>query len=506
MTLRRLTLGAAAALFAAACSSDNQAPAGDPTLGSAPTAQGDDIIPGRYIVVLKRDVSDVPGLARRLASQEGGQLRRVYQTAIKGFSVKLPEGAAERLARHPQVAYVEPDRRAQLHGTQTNPPSWGIDRVDQRDLPLSNSYTWENDGTGANVYILDTGIRLSHQDFGGRASYVPNGNNGDFVNDGQGSAADCHGHGTHVAGTAAGASFGVAKGAKIWAARVINCAGSGEVEMVIEAIDWVTANAERPASVNMSLGYGNVQSIRDAVEASVAAGINHAVSAGNGNFLGRPQDACNQAPGGAPNAVTVGATEIDDDEASFSNFGSCVDILAPGVNIISASHTSDNGSVGMSGTSMASPHVAGAMAVYLSGNPSATPAQVTNWLVSNASLDKIDLHRSSETNGTANRLLFIGGGDEPPPPPGNDPPTANFTASCSASNCTFTNTSTDPDGNADIVESRWSYGDGATQTVAGRGNGSHTYAGPGTYSVSLTVEDSEGNTNTRTQSVRVRRR
>jgi subtilisin family serine protease len=511
MTLRRLTLGAAAALFAAACSSDNQAPAGDPALGSAPTQQGEGIIPGRYIVVLKRDVSDVPGLARRLTAQESGQLRRVYQTAIKGFSVKLPAGAAERLAKHPQVAYVEPDRRAQLHGsgTQPNPAAWGIDRIDQRDLPLSASYSWDNDGTGANVYVLDTGIRLTHSDFGGRASYIPNGSNGDFVGDGNGSAADCHGHGTHVAGSAAGATYGVAKNAKIWAGRVVNCAGSGEVEMVIEAVDWITANAARPAVVNMSLGYGDVQSIRDAVEASVAAGVNYAVSAGNGDFLGRPQNACAQAPGGAPNANTVGASDISDREASFSNYGTCVDIIGPGVSILSAGHTSDNGTATMSGTSMSSPHVAGAIATYIGANPSATPAQVSSWLVSNASLDKLTLHSSSQANGTANRLLFVGSSDTtppPPPPPGNQPPVANFSASCSLLACSFTNSSTDPNGAADIKNSKWEFGDGGSTTVSGTGNASYTYRRPGTYPVTLTVTDMANKKSKKTVSVTVRRR
>jgi subtilisin family serine protease len=270
---------------------------------------------------------------------------------------------------------VEQDRVATLHATQLNPPAWGIDRIDQRDLPLDQSYTYDNDGSGINIYILDTGIRLTHNEFGGRASYIPNGNNGDFVNDGHGSAEDCHGHGTHVAGTAAGATYGVAKGAGIWAGRVVNCSGSGNVSMAIAGVDWITANGLQPASVNMSLGYGDVQSLRDAVENSIAAGFNYAVSAGNGNFAGIPQDACSGSPSGAPNANTVGATESDDDEASFSNYGTCVDILGPGVAIVSAWYTSDGASASLSGTSMSSPHVAGALALYLNANPGARPAE-----------------------------------------------------------------------------------------------------------------------------------
>ena len=240
---------------------------------------------------------------------------------------------------------------------------------------------YNNDGSGANVYILDTGVRLSHSEFGGRAQYVPNGNNGDFVNDGHGSAADCHGHGTHVAGTAAGANFGVAKNAAVWAGRVVNCVGSGQVSMAIAGVDWVTANAVRPAVVNMSLGYGNVQSLRDAVQSSVAGGVNYSVAAGNGNFFGRPRNACNESPAGAPDALTVGATQSNDVEASFSNYGPCVDFLAPGVNITPAWHTSDNATNTISGTSMATPHVTGAVAQYLSANPDHPPAQAANALV-----------------------------------------------------------------------------------------------------------------------------
>jgi serine protease len=443
----------------------------------------------RVIVVFNRGVQDAPGLAGQLTAQHGGTLRFTYQHAIQGFAASFPAAAVEGVRRNPNVAYVEPDAEVILFQTTQSDATWGLDRVDQRDLPLSGTYTYNNTGSGANVYILDTGVRRTHDDFGGRVQYVPNGANGDFVGDGHGSAEDCHGHGTHVAGTAAGATWGVAKSAPIWAARVVNCNGGGEVSMAIAAVDWVTANGVRPAVVNMSLGYGDVQSLRDAVENSIAAGVNYAVAAGNGSFpLGTPQDACNQSPAGAPNAMTVGATASNDTEASFSNYGTCVDILAPGVSITSAWHTSNTATNTISGTSMATPHVAGAIALYLTANPSASPGQVSQALKDNASLNKITLHSRSQSNGTPNRLLytlFIGGGGDP----GNQAPTAAFTWSCQFLACSFTDGSNDPDGN--IVSWSWNFGGTGTSTQQ---NPSHTFPATGSYLVSLQVTDNDGAT------------
>ena len=451
-------------------------------------------IADQFIVVLENDAP--PGLERRLGEAQGGVLY-TYETALRGFAFKGSQQAADALARNPFVAYVEQDRVATLHATQNNPPAWGIDRIDQRDLPLDQSYTYDNDGSGVNIYILDTGIRLTHNDFGGRANYIPNKGNGDFVNDGHGDAADCHGHGTHVAGTAAGSSYGVAKGATIWAGRVVNCQGSGNVSMAIAGVDWITAKGHQPASVNMSLGYGNVQSLRDAVEASVGTGFNYAVSAGNGNFVGIPQDACAGSPAGAPNANTVGATASNDKEASFSNFGTCVDILAPGVSIVSAWYTSDDAAASLSGTSMSSPHVAGAIALFLNANSAATTSQVSNVIASNASSGKIKLHRRSRRGGTPNLLLytgFIGGGGQQ-----NQAPSASFTSDCTDLSCGFDGSgSSDPDGS--IVSYSWDFGDG------NNGSGiapSHTYASAGTYSVTLTVTDNEDATGDDTQSLTV---
>jgi serine protease len=462
-------------------------------LATAPQAE-------RVIVVFQDGVTDVPGLARSLVAQGGGELHFTYGTAIKGMAASLPATALDGIRRNPNVAYVEPDAAAVLHQTTQQNATWGLDRVDQRDLPLSGTYTYNNTGSGTNVYIFDTGVRRTHNDFGGRVQYVPNGANGDFVGDSHGSAEDCHGHGTHVAGTAAGATWGVAKGAPIWAARVVNCNGSGQVSMAIAAVDWVTANGLRPAIVNMSLGYGDVQSLRDAVENSIAAGVNYSVSAGNGDFLGRPQDACKQSPGGAPNAITVGATNSSDSEASFSNYGTCVDILAPGVSVTSAWYTSNTATNTISGTSMSAPHVTGAVALYLTANPSASPAQVAQALVNNASLNKISLHSRSVSNGTPNRLLYTlfigagGGGD-----PTNQPPTASFTYSCTDLSCSF-NGSGSSDSDGSIMSYAWNFGDGTT------GSGvtvNKTYASGGTRTVTLTVTDDDGATGSQAQSVTV---
>ncbi len=484
------TMLLAAGLAVTACQDSNRPDPGAPELARA-AADGD------YIVVFDRGVADAPGLARQLTQAHGGALKFSYRHALKGFAATLPAAAVEALQRNPNVAYIEPDAEVRLFDTQNNPPSWGLDRVDQRDLPLSNSYTYANTGAGANVYIFDTGVRKSHNDFGGRVQYVPNGTNGDFVGDGHGSAEDCHGHGTHVAGTAAGNSYGIAKGAPIWAARVVNCAGGGNVSMAIAAVDWATANAARPAVVNMSLGYGNVQSLRDAVDASVAAGVNYAVAAGNGNFIGIPQDACAESPAGAVSANTVGATASNDSEASFSNYGTCVDILAPGVSIVSDYYTSNSATATMSGTSMATPHVTGAIALHLTANTGATPAQVSQAFTSNASTNKIALHRRSRQNGTPNRLLytaFIGGGG-----PVNQPPVATFTYGCTDLACNFNGSgSSDPDGS--ITDYAWTFGDGATATGV---TTSHTYAAGGTYTVTLTVTDNQNATGSDAQNVTV---
>ena len=483
-------------LALAACQDATQPLTDSPALSQA---AGAGAIHGQYIVVFNDAVSDAPGLARSLSQAHGGTLLFTYEHAIKGFAAQLPAQAVDALSRNPNVSYVEEDREAQLFGTQPSPPSWGLDRVDQRDTPLNLSYSYANGGAGVNLYVLDTGIRKTHSEFGGRAAYVPNGANGDFVGDRQGrrkGAEDCHGHGTHVAGTAGGASYGMAKAVSIWSARVVDCRGSGSVSMAIAAVDWVTGNGLKPAVVNMSLGYGNVQSLRTAVENSVTAGYNYAVAAGNGDFFGTPQNACTESPAGAPNALTVGATSQSDSEASFSNYGACVDVLAPGVSITSAWYTADNATNTISGTSMATPHVAGAVALYLNENPAATPSQVAAGLTGNGTAGTINLHASSLANGTPNLFLYTGfitGGTNP-----NTPPSASFSQSCTDLTCTFTDGSTDSDGS--VASWSWTFGDGEGSTAQ---NPTHSYAAAGSYTVTLTVTDNEGATGAASKTVTV---
>jgi len=278
-----------------------------------------------------------------------------------------------------------------LDTTQSN-ATWGLDRLDQRDLPLNATYSYDKTGSGVTAYIIDTGIRLSHNDFGGRAT------SGYDAIDG-GSADDCNGHGTHVSGTVGGTTYGVAKGVRLVAVRVLDCGGSGSNSGVIAGVNWVTSNhaAGQPAVANMSLGGGVSTALDQAVSNSIADGVTYALAAGNSNA-----NACNSSPARTPNAITVGATTSSDARASYSNYGTCLDVFAPGSNITSAWSTSNTATNTISGTSMASPHVAGAAAVYLEGNPGATPAQVASALSGAATTGKV----TSPGSGSPNRLLY----------------------------------------------------------------------------------------------------
>jgi subtilisin family serine protease len=405
---RRLgVLGAAlsAVLVAALAASPAQAAEGTILGVNEPN-----VVPNSYIVALKDDAQASRGIeaqARSLANRFGGEVGFVYDAAINGFSVTMSEAAAKRLAAHPAVEYVEQDMLFELADTQTNPPSWGLDRIDQRNLPLDNSYTYPTTASNTNIYILDTGVRLTHNDFGGRAF-----TGFDAITSG-GSANDCHGHGTHVAGTAAGSAFGVAKGARIFSVRVLSCTGGGTTSQIVAGINWVTNNHIKPAVANMSLGgSGTNTTMNNAVANSINAGVSYAIAAGNSNA-----NACNFSPAQVSTAITVGSTQSNDARSSFSNFGTCVNIFAPGTGITSAWHTSNSATNTISGTSMAAPHVAGAAAIVLSANPGFSPAQVMNQLISDSTTGVI----SNVGSGSPNRLLFVdnsGGGAPPPPPPG----------------------------------------------------------------------------------------
>jgi subtilisin family serine protease len=359
--------------------------------------KGDRAIQNRYIVVLDRDATgrrgDVEANAREIEEivpEWVGTVTQRFNHAINGFAALMTEEQALAVSDDPRVAFVEEDSVMEALITQSNPP-WGLDRIGQRDLPLNAAYSYTTTGTGVNAYIIDTGVRRTHTQFGGRA-FV----GFDAIGDGQ-NTNDCNGHGTHVAGTVGGSTYGVAKGVRLFAVRVLNCGGSGSTSGVIAGVDWVTANHIDPAVANMSLGGGASTALDNAVRNSIAAGVTYAVAAGNSNT-----NASNSSPARVTEAITVGATTRTDQRSSFSNFGSVVDIFAPGSSIPSAWYTSNTATATLSGTSMASPHVAGVVARYLQANPSATPAQARNELVAVATLNRL----SGIPSGTANRLLF----------------------------------------------------------------------------------------------------
>lgn len=349
-------------------------------------------IKDQYIVVFNDDVGpDLPAVAADMARMNGARLGHVYQRALKGFSAEMSEGRARAMARDPRVAYIEEDGEVQLSATQSN-ATWGLDRIDQRDRPLSGTYTYNYTGAGVKVYVIDTGIRRTHSDFGGRAIHGYS-----AINDGRGST-DCNGHGTHVAGTVGGSTWGVAKGATLVAVRVLDCNGSGTNSGVIAGVDWVTADhaSGAPAVANMSLGGGASSALDTAVRNSIADGVTYAVASGNSNA-----DACNSSPARVSEAITVNSSTSSDARSSFSNWGSCTDIFAPGSSITSAWYSSDTATNTISGTSMATPHVAGAAALYLHQNGYKTPAAVWDGIRAGASANKI-----TDVKGSPNLLLY----------------------------------------------------------------------------------------------------
>ena len=389
------------------------------------------LIPDEYVVILHASEQDVPGAARH----SGGQVLAVWDKAVKGYGVRANAGQLNAIRNDPRVRFVEPNAVVTIAGTQT-PATWGLDRIDQAALPLNNSYTYANSGAGVHAYIIDTGINGTHNEFTGRV-----GTGADFIG---GGTADCHGHGTHVAGTVGGTIYGVAKGVTVHAVRVLDCFGSGTLLSVVSGANWVAANRIQPSVANLSLGGGVSSALDVAVAGMVTAGVFTAVASGNNNG-----NACNTSPAREPSVTTVNASTSTDARASFSNYGTCTDIFAPGLNITSAWIGSNSALNTISGTSMATPHVAGAGALYLFANPGATPAQVDLALKNNSVANVI----TNPGTGSPNRLLnisFIGGGA-----PVNQPPVANFGITCNTttttSNCTATSTSTDDAGAGNLT-------------------------------------------------------
>ncbi len=463
-----LALATASSIFTVAASG---VAAAEPSERSHPEVRGSassSVVPDRYIVVLKdqrASYSSLRATASALTRANGGTVGQVFGNALGGYSVTMNQRQAEKLAVNPAVAYVEPVRRITASATQTNPPSWGLDRIDQASAKLNKSYKYPNTGSKVTAYILDTGINLKHQDFGGRASFgfdafnpppsptptptpttppttspsptptvsptptseptpdptseptptpTPDPTSEPTVTPGptepgdpgslQANAnGDCNGHGTHVAGTVGGNKYGVAKEVKLVDVRVLDCKGQSTTEKVIAGVDWVTANAKKPAVANMSLGGPASKALDDAVKRSINSGVTYAVAAGNGDDYNDAIDACKESPARAPDAITVGATDRVDMRAWFSNYGKCLDVFAPGVGIVSARHDNNTGSVLKNGTSMAAPHVAGAAALLLHTNPTWKPKQVRDRIVTTGIAGAV-----YDTKGSIDRLLTVG--------------------------------------------------------------------------------------------------
>ncbi|WP_336940235.1 S8 family peptidase [Acinetobacter pittii] len=363
----------------------------NPVLGSS---QAKGIIKNQYIVILNKDAGPSNDFAKNIAKQHGGKVLQTYDTVLKGFAVYLPEAAGtafvEAMKKNPNVLSVENDTIIKIDATTQSNPDWGLDRIDQKALPLNSAYSYLQTGSGTTAYIVDTGILSTHQQFSGRvlSGYTA-------ISDGNGTT-DCNGHGTHVAGTVGGSTYGVAKNVSLVPIRILGCDGSGASSNVIAGLDWILKNGKKPAVVNMSLGGEANASLDSAVENLFNNGYVMVVAAGNSNT-----DACSSSPARVSKAITVAATDSTDTRASYSNYGSCVDIFAPGSQINSSWIGSNTATKILNGTSMATPHVAGVVAEMLQSTPTATSQTISTNLLNQASSNVV-----KNPSGSPNRMLY----------------------------------------------------------------------------------------------------
>jgi subtilisin family serine protease len=425
------------------------------------------------------------GRAADVAQSHGLQAYATFEHALNGFAARIPRQAIQGLLRNPYVQTIEPDDVVTADSYAQSDPTWGLDRIDQRALPLDKRYAYTHTGNGVTAYIIDSGIRFDHVDFEGRAVLGV-----DVIRDGQ-NGNDCRGHGTHVAGTVGGKTWGVAKQVRLVSVRVLDCNGAGTVSGVISGIDWVIANSQAPAVANLSLGAAKNETLNQAVRKLIASGVQIAVAAGNSNT-----DACTISPASTLEAVTVGAagTAHIDDRQTFSNWGDCLDLFAPGAAIVSASHLDATSSVARSGTSMAAPHAAGVMALWLQEDPTLAPTQLQQMIIANATQDVVKDAKSVNAH-----MLHsvLDGTAAPPPPPSSTPPTASFTSDCQDTDCAFVDQSTPAGG---IVRWAWDFGDGSTSTAQNPGK---RFDRAGSYLVVQTVTDEDGLTDTATRTILV---